>query len=61
MQAESRRRNEEARSRRLIFEYEPYGYVRTDFRRMVVELAFTWLIAIGFTLAVKAPKQPKRD
>ena len=41
--------------RRSLLEYDMwiYGSVRPDFRRMGLEIAFAWLIGIGFAWAVK--------
>jgi len=43
-------------SRRFFTDYEPFGGVRADYRRMVVELGSTWLIALGLVLVVKPAK-----
>lgn len=47
--AEAQRLDEEARSRRYIFNRDMYP----DYPRLAMEIAFVWLIAIGFAWAVK--------
>ncbi len=52
--AEEQRQFKEDLTRSFIFDYGLYGRRRPDFRRMALEVAFAWLIGIGFAWAVKS-------
>lgn len=51
--AEERRQFKEDLARSFLLDYGLYGRRRPDFRRVVLELAFVWLVGIGFSWAVK--------
>ena len=50
---EERRQLKEELARSFLLDYDLYGRRRPDFRRVVLELAFIWLVGVGFSWAVK--------
>lgn len=55
--AQAQSQHSEQLARRFVLNYGLYGGFRPDFEKLGLELAFTWLIGIGFAWAVKpSPK-----